>query len=244
MTEKMTTLLDNKGQGKVGDALAEGIQANASLSVLSGLFSIYGYSVLKKQLARAGGLRLLIPSNDTPAGSGSERPFRMAALAGSETDRRFRNSLNLAKVARECAEWLQQKADVKAVSLPVPQNLFHIKNLDGSALAIHGSSPFTTAGLGVVPSDGYEMNTCFTTPEETTSLLKWFDSIWSNPEATRNVKELLVAQLEDIFSSKSPELLYFLTLYNVFREYLGELEEDKIIKTRTGIKDKLVWGKL
>jgi predicted HTH transcriptional regulator len=73
----MTTLLDNKGQGKVGDALAEGIQANARLSILSGLFSIYGYSVLKKQLARVGGLRLLIPSNDTPAGSGSERPFRM-----------------------------------------------------------------------------------------------------------------------------------------------------------------------
>ena len=44
--------------------------------------------------------------------------------------------------------------------------------------------------------------------------------------------------------SKSPELVYFLTLYNVFREYLGELEEDKIIKTRTGIKDTLVWGKL
>ncbi|HOO45508.1 MAG TPA: SNF2-related protein, partial [Deltaproteobacteria bacterium] len=240
----MTVLLDNKGQGKVGDVLSEGIQANANLSILSGLFSIYGYSVLKEQLARTGGLRLLIPSRDTPAGSLSEYPFCMADLTGSEADRRFRNSLNLANLARECAEWLQQKADVKAVSLPVPQNLFHIKNLDGSELAIHGSSPFTTAGLGVVPSDAYEMNTCFTTPEETTSLLKWFNSIWSNPEATRNVKELLIAQLEDIFSSKSPELLYFLTLYNVFREYLEELEEDKIIKTRTGIKDTLVWGKL
>jgi hypothetical protein len=240
----MTILLDNKAHGKVGDALAQGIQANARLSILSGHFSIYGYSMLKKQLASAGILRLLVPSNDTPVGTGNEPPFRLPGLAGSKADRRFRNSLNMAKVARECAEWLQQKADVKAVSRPVLQNLFHVENPDGSVIAIHGSSPFTSAGLGAVPSDGYEMNTCFTTPEESANLLKWFDSIWSNSEATRDVKELLVAQLGHIFASKSPELVYFLTLYNVFSEYLGELEEDKIIKTRTGIKDTLVWGKL
>jgi SNF2 family DNA or RNA helicase len=240
----MSKLLDNKTQGKIGDALADGIQADARLSILSGFFSIYGYSVLKKQLSRAGLLRLLIPSNDISSTTGSAPPFHLSGLAGSRMDRRFRNSLKMAEIARECAEWLREKVDVKTVSLPVPLNLFHVANPDGSALAIHGSSPFTSAGLGVVPSDGYEMNTCFTTPEETTSLLKWFDSIWSNPEATRDVKQILIAQLEDIFSSKSPELLYFLTLYNVFHEYLGELEEDKIIKTRTGIKDTLVWGKL
>ncbi|MBW1795255.1 MAG: DEAD/DEAH box helicase family protein [Deltaproteobacteria bacterium] len=240
----MTVLLDNKGQGKVGDALAEGIQANAHLSVLSSLFSIYGYSALKKQLARIGVLRLLISSNNASVGSGTEQPFRVAGLSGSEADRRFRNALNLPEMARECAQWLQQKAEIRAVSLPVLQNLFHIENPDGSAIAIHGSSPFTSAGLGTVPSDGYEMNTCFTTPAETQSLLKWFDSIWQNPEATRDVKSHVVAQLETIFASKSPQLVYFLTLYNVFRDYLGKLEEDKIIKTRTGIKDTLVWGKL
>ncbi|NQT70313.1 MAG: DEAD/DEAH box helicase family protein [Desulfobacteraceae bacterium] len=237
-------LLDNKGQGKVGDALAEGIQANAHVSILSSLFSIYGYSSLKKQLERADVLRLLIPSNDTPVASGNAKPFRVAGLTGSKTDRRFRNSLNMAKLARNCSQWLQQKAEIRAVSLPVLQNLFHIENPDGSAIAVHGSSPFTSAGLGVVPSDGYEMNTCFTTPVETESLLKWFDAIWSNPEATGDVKSFVLAQLETIFASKSPELIYFLTLYNVFRDYLGELEEDKIIKTRTGIKDTLVWGKL
>ena len=237
-------LLDNKGQGKVGDALAKGIQANARVSILSSLFSIYGYSALKKQLERADVLRLLIPSNDTPVASGDVKPFWVAGLTGGEADRLFRNSLNMTNLARDCSQWLQQKAEIKAVSLPVLQNLFHIENHDGSSIAIHGSSPFTSAGLGAVPSDGYEMNTCFTTPAETESLLKWFDTIWSNPEATGDVKSFVLAQLETIFANKSPELVYFLTLYNLFREYLGDLEEDKIIKTRTGIKDTLVWGKL
>ncbi len=240
----MTVLLDNKGQGKVGDALAEGIQANAHVSILSSLFSIYGYSALKKQLERAGLLRLLIPSNDSAAAFGNIQPFMVAGLTGSKADRRFRNSLNMAKLARDCSQWLQQKAEIKAVSLPVLQNLFHIENPDGSSVAVHGSSSFTSVGLGAAPSDGYEMNTCFTTPAETASLLKWFDAIWSNSEATGDVKSFVLAQLETIFTNKSPELVYFLTLYNIFREYLGELEEDKIIKTRTGIKDTLVWGKL
>ena len=213
----MTVLLDNKGQGKVGDALAECIQANARLSILSSLFSIYGFSALKKQLVRAGFLRLLIPSNNTPVASENVKPFRVAGLTGSEADRRFRNTLNMTELARECSQWLQEKSEIRAGSLPVLQNLFHIKNPDGSAIAVHGSSPFTSAGLGAVPSNGYEMNTCFTTPAETESLLKWFDTIWSNPEATGNVKSDLLAQLETIFTSKSPELVYFLTRYTVFR---------------------------
>jgi len=88
------------------------------------------------------------------------------------------------------------------------------------------------------------MNTYFTTPAETTSLLRWFDSIWNNPDTTRDIKVFVLAQLEDIFVTKSPELVYFLTLYNVFRDFLGELKEDEIMKTRTGIKNTLIWNKL
>jgi len=116
----MPTLLDNRVQGKVGDVLREGIQRDARLSILSSHFSIYGYSCLKKQLSHAGTLRLILPSNDAAAGVGREYPFRVVGLTGSEADRRFRNSLNLTKVARECAEWLKQKADIKVVSLPAP----------------------------------------------------------------------------------------------------------------------------
>ena len=235
----MTTLLDNRGQGKVGDALAKSIKADARLAIASSLFSIYGYSALSKQLGKIKALRLLIPMN-----AEGELPFRIDGLAGCDTDRRFRNELNLTEVARECAQWLEKKSEVRAVSLPVAQNLIHVENPGGDTVAVHGSSPFTSSGLGAVPSSGYEMNTLFSTPTETKALLDWFDSIWSNPEATRDVKAVVLAQLEDMFATKSPERIYFLTLYNIFREFLGEFEEDKIIKTRTGIKETAIWNKL
>jgi len=236
----MTTLLDNKGQGKVGDAISESIQDDARLAIASSVFSIYGYAALSKEVARVGALRLLLPRSN----AGRSTPFRIDGLAGCEMDRVFRNQLNLGHVARECAQWLGEKAEVRGISLPVAQNLIHVENPDGSAVAVNGSAAFTSSGLGAVPSSGYEMNTLFSTAQETKTLLDWFDSIWENPEATQDMKELVLAQLHDLFATKSPERVYFLTLYNIFREFLGEIEEDQIIKTRTGIKETAIWQKL
>lgn len=240
----MAKLIDNKNQGKVGEVLAEGIKANARMSILCTLFSVYGYSALARQLGRAAELRLLLSLSGLAPNPGKEGTFYLDSLAGESADRRFRNTLNLPLVARECARWLQQHATIKALSVPVPQNLFHVENPDGSALAVHGSSSFTSTGLGIVPSNGYEMNTCFTSPEETANLLRWFDSVWSEPDSAKDVKSLVIKQLETIFSSKSPSLIYFLILYNVFRDHIDDFEEEKIIKSRTGIRDTLVWAKL
>jgi len=237
-------LLDNRTQGRVGEVLRESIQDNARLSIISSLFSVYAYFLLNQELARVGALRLLFPPNADSIPESETKPLQIPGLTGCAVDRCFRNTLNLTKIARECAQWLEQKAEIKRILSPVSQNLFHIENPDNDAVAIHGSSPFTTSGLGFVPSDGYEMNTCFKTHEETNSLLSWFDTIWNNHEATHDIKQSVLAQLEQIYSSKSPELIYFLTLFNIFREFIGELEEDKIIKTRTGIKDTLIWSKL
>src|SRR4030042_6787714 len=119
----MTVLLDNRGQGKVGDVLRSNIQKDARLSILTGLFSIYGYDLLKKQLGDIGSLRLLIPSNNTGRDDADERLSFGNSLTGNAEDRRFRNTLNMTAVARECAQCLQEKAEIKAVFLPINQNL-------------------------------------------------------------------------------------------------------------------------
>ncbi|MEQ9410695.1 MAG: DEAD/DEAH box helicase [Fuerstiella sp.] len=88
------------------------------------------------------------------------------------------------------------------------------------------------------------MNTSFTGPEETSAWLHWFNDIWGNAEITDDVKQDVLSQLESIYSTKSPEMIYFLTLFNLFHDSLDEVQEDKIIKSKTGIKDTLVWSKL
>ncbi len=44
--------------------------------------------------------------------------------------------------------------------------------------------------------------------------------------------------------SCTPEFLYFFTLYHIFKDFIGELDEEKIIRTKTGFKNTLVWNKL
>lgn len=236
-------LLDNRSQGKVGEKLAESIDQGARLSVLSALFSIYGYASLREELDQVDSVRVLLPA-DGRSSAGPDTPYRLPGLAGGVADRRFRNSLDVAKVAKECASWLESKADVRAISTPAPLNLFHVKNADGREVAIHGSSSLTSSGLGVTASAGYEMNTFYDTHEETTGLLEWFDGIWNDPTAVHDIKAALLEQLDEMLSAKSPALIYYLTLYNIFRDFIGELEEDKIIKTGTGIKGTMVWSKL
>ncbi len=234
-------LLDNKSHGRLGEVLAPHLKPGTKLALLSCAFSIYGHKALAQELSRISEMRLLIPASTRALAEGI---FRIEGLVGTEVDRRLRNTLTLSKVARECAAWIERKAEVRAIAAPVPQNLFHVASDDGNAIAIHGSSPFTTSGLGFAPAPGYEMNTCFSASKETDSLLAWFDSIWDNSGSVTDVKDALLRQLKEIFEWKSPELIYFLMLYNIFRDFIGELEEDRIIKTRTGIKDTLVWQKL
>ncbi len=235
-------LLDNKKSGKVCDEVRKHLNRGSKLSILSGLFSIYAFESLKKELSKTDSVRLLFSrslsyENDTT--------FQVtASLIGNQFERRFRNHLTSQRIARECADWLRSKVDVKAVSIPqvVSQNLLHIKG--NSTTAIQGSSDFTASGLGFCESDHFDMNTCFTDQESTAALLQWFDSIWQDPKAVMDAKEQLLQHLNIIGSNKSPSFIYFYIIYNIFNEFASELDEEKIIRTKTGIKDTIVWNKL
>ncbi|MBI9112742.1 helicase-related protein [Maridesulfovibrio ferrireducens] len=227
-------LIDNKSNGRVGDELQAVMKLDSKLSILSALFSLYGFSELQESLGKIDSVRLLLPSEDAKA----------VGVIGSENDRRFRNKLNLSSVAKDCASWIHKKAEVRSLRSPIGQNLFHIQNGVEDSIAIHGSSPFTTDGLGFNPTSGFAINTLFSSANETRSLLNWFNSIWNNQDEVNDIKKQFLSDLESLYSDNSVNLLYFFVLYNIFTEFIEELDEENIIKTKTGIKDTIVWNKL
>ena len=235
-------LLDNKKTGRVGDFVRDSLGKDAKVSILSGLFSIYAFDALKKELGQVENTRLLftrlLPNE-------KDQSHTAVSLTGNEFERRFRNQLSNQRIARECADWLKNKAEVKTVLLPqvVSQNLLHIENT-GSTNAIQGSSNFTAAGMGFCESAHFDMNTLFTDHESTTALLQWFDSIWHDPKTVTEAKQLLLNSLDTVGRDNSPQFIYFYIIYNIFKEFASELDEEKIIRTKTGIKDTIVWNKL
>jgi hypothetical protein len=148
-------LLDNRANGRVADVLAKAMR-NDRLSLLTNAFSVYAYNAMRQSLGRVSEVRLLVPETGSPAATARE-PFRVNGLTGSAADQSLRNKLDLSRLARDCAEWLEQHAEVRAVTSKIPQNLFHVANENGNAVAIHGSSTFTTSGMGITPSEGFDI---------------------------------------------------------------------------------------
>lgn len=226
-------LLDNRNNGHVGKTLRDHLAAGSKLSVLSGLFTIYGFSALRKELSRIDGARLLL--------SGWEGSS-LQALIGSDADLRLVNQLDQKRIARECAKWLASKAQVRSAN--AAQNMFLVEDGSQGSFAVHGSSAFTPAGLGEVQSDTPLMNTGINEPETTKQLLSWFNSVWADSPKGRDIKDELLEKLEFIAADQPGDFIYFLTLYNIFKDFLDDIDEDSIIKTKTGFKDTLVWNKL
>jgi len=231
-------LIDNKKTTKIGDTLKETITSGSKLSVVSGLFSIYAFDALKKEFLQTSNTRLLL----TQLRNTDIAP----KLTGDKFEVRLRNQLNQSKIAKECIQWLEEHVQVRATKTSgmVSQTLFHVENNDSSDIAIQGSSQFTSTGLGYTESDSYDMNMCVKDAENTQGLLQWFDSLWSNEAMVQDAKSLLLKQLNYLAEDKSAQFIYFLTLYNLFKDFLEEIDEEKIIKTKTGFKDTLVWNKL
>ncbi|MDA3862836.1 MAG: helicase-related protein [Deltaproteobacteria bacterium] len=233
-----TKIIDNKTLGSVVSELKENINDGSTLSVISNLFSLYAYEEMKENLSKIDKFKLLVPSCKT------EENF-LNNLLGSELDRRLRNRLDLSHIAKEVSSWLKSKCEVRWLAQIVNQNLIHISNQDNQKnLAIIGGSNFTTDGLGIILSETYQMNTCFQSSKKEKSLLNWFDELWNKAKGSGDFEKILHETLSLIYSDKNPQQIYFQILFNIFKDFIGELDEEKIIKTQTGIKNTQVWDKL
>jgi SNF2 family DNA or RNA helicase len=232
-------IIDNKKNGKVGDILKQSIQKECKLSIISGYFTIYAFSELKKELIKIKELRLLFTA---PL---FKNNYAHNYLSGEAEEIKFKNQLQQVKIARECALWIKEKVQTKEVNTSgvIPFNLYHIN--DGSNnTALQGSSNFSSIGLGYASSNTFAMNTLSKDSETTRDFLSTFDEIWNNKSMVTDVKKEILEAIEEIASNKSPQFLYFMTLYNIFKEFIGDLDEEKIIRTKTGFKETLVWNKL
>ena len=99
-------LLDNKNHGRVKDALQAAFKADTKLSVLAGLFSIYGFDELQTELRKCASTRMLL---------GDLEAITPQVLAGSNEESPLQANLDLQRIAAECAKWIASQAEVKGI---------------------------------------------------------------------------------------------------------------------------------
>jgi ERCC4-related helicase len=241
--------IDNKVD-KVYTELVENLGKGSKVSVISAYFTIYAYESLKKELGKIDDLRLIFTE---PTFVNKDRDLireycidRERAIAGNPYEIRLRNEMKQAAIARECAEWLEKKVQVKSLirSNPAQPRMIHIDNGGDNNSCINGTVDFTTDGLGITPSERIDMNACFYGRENTQFLLQMFNSIWNDQSTVEDVKAAMMENMRMIYKENAPQFIYFITLYNVFSAYLSELTEDNIIRKGIKFKETVIWNKL
>lgn len=228
-------LIDNKTSGYVGNELKKHVFDGSKLSVLSSLFTLYGFSTLKQELKQIHSARIFLTNWNIPT---------LQTLIGTDAEVRLLNQLQQKRIAIEFSQWLSSKVDAKASLINQPgQNLIHLDSNDQS-FAIHGSATFSPIGLGEVRSDTLQMNMGLSDVESSKQLLSWFDSVWNDTHSARDIKSELIAKLDYIAADQPASFIYFLTLFHIFKDFLEDIDEESIIRSKTGFKDTLVWNKL
>jgi len=249
-------IIDNTTQ-LLGDDLRETIERGTRLKIAASCFSIYAFETLKSELSKIDSLEFIftaptfVPNEATDRMRKERREFfipknrREMGLYGTEFEIHLRNKLTQRAVARECAEWIRNKARFRSNTTKAPMQQFMHVDGKGEGVAYMPISGFTAVDLGYQKGDAVSnFVTRFDDQNHTQMYLQLFDQIWSDPHKVQDVTEAICDHIESVYQENSPERIYFLMLYNIFQDFLEDIDEDVLPNDLTGYRDSVVWNKL
>lgn len=240
-------IINNKDK-LLKDDLSSEIKKGSKLSIAAACFSIYAFQELKKELSGIDELRFIFtsPTFVKEKFKKEKREFyiprltRERNLYGTEFEVKLRNELTQKSIAKECAEWIKKKVTFK--SNITNENMMGFINLDDKSYTpITG---FTTSELGCEKGDNaYTMIQKIEAPFST-SYIALFDNLWNDSERLQEVTNEVIENITAAYNENSPDFIYFVTLYNIFNEFLEDISEDVLPNEATGFKNSKIWNLL
>lgn len=164
---------------------------------------------------------------------------RERSLYGTEFEVKLRNELTQKAIAKECAEWIKNKVTFKSNTSD--------KSIQGQIVVDGiGYTPinnFTTVELGC--EKGNVINTSIVKDESLAKvLLNDFNDIWNDSKVLQEVTDEVIENITAAYNENAPDFIYFVTLYNIFNEFLEDISEDVLPNEATGFKDSKIWSML
>lgn len=251
-------LIDNVNQ-LLGDDLKKTIKKGTRLKIAASCFSIYAFEALKEELEKIDELHFIFTTPTFVAHEVTdkirkehrefhipkENSSRERNLYGSEFEIQLRNKLNQRAIAKECAEWMKRKAIFKSNHSKAPMQQFACVQSEVRTTAYTPLHGFTAVDLGYQQGNAVSnLVNKMDEPDFSGKYLNLFDQIWNDPEKLEDVTNQICEHIASVYQENSPERIYFLMLYNIFNEFLEDIDEDVLPNDRTGYQDTLIWNKL
>jgi SNF2 family DNA or RNA helicase len=230
------------------DDMAFTLHSGSKVAIAASCFSIYAFQELKEQLSDISELRFIFtsPSFVTEKADKQKREFyiprlnRERDLYGSEFEIKLRNELSLKAVAKECAEWIRKKVCFKSNRTNAGMPSF--ATIDETTYMPLGG--FTTVELGCERGNSLAIAINKMEAPFSQQYLQIFNQIWNDGDKLQVVTEEVLDNITNAYKENSPEFIYFVTLYNIFNEFLEDISEDVLPNEATGFKSSVIWNKL
>ena len=247
---ELPKLINNINE-RVVDDLKSRLSSTSKVSIAAASFSIYAFEALKKELEEIGELRFIFtsPTFVKDSAKKEKREFyipklnRERNLYGSDFEIKLRNQLSQKAIAKECADWIRRKVRFKSNSSSEDMGGF-MQVSDTKSRSYAPFNDFTTTELGLDRGNSvYSMVQSSPSPfaEE---YLKIFNAQWNDKEKFADVTDKVLEYIDTVYKENSPDYIYFITLYNIFNEFLEDISEDVLPNEATGFKSSAVWNKL
>ena len=253
----MFSNIDNRTK-LLGDDLKVELERGSKVRIASSCFSMYAFKELKEELSQIEELKFLFTSptftsnNITDGIKREKREFfipkqnRENSLYGSDFEIKLRNEMTLKAIAKECADWVRKKVKFKSnITDSTIPNFIGIEKENKSCLTYNPVNGFTTTDLGY-----QQGNSIFTAisktdfAEQSKYLFAMFDEVWNDKSKVEDITDTIVEMISSAYQENSPEFIYFFILYNIFSEFLDDINEDNMPNEATGFKNTKIWNML
>ncbi len=243
----MPEMIDNVNKTLKDDLSAE-IKKGSKVSVAAACFSIYAFQELKAALAGIDELRFIFtsPTFTTEKAKKEKREFyiprldRERSLYGTEFEVKLRNELTQKAIAKECADWIRQK--VKFRSNVTSDHIQGMINVDD--INYYPVNGFTTVDLGCERGNNAYVGIMKNGSPVSEMMLRNFDALWNDSAKMQDVTDVVIDNITTAYNENSPEFIYFVTIYNIFSEYLRVISEDELPNEGVGLKQSKIWSML
>lgn len=236
----------------VRDDMEKTIKQNSKVSVAAACFSMYAYNELKKQMESIDEFRFIFtsPTFIKEKAEKQKREFyiprlsREQSLYGTEFEIKLRNEMTQKAIAKECADWIRRKAKFRSNTTGENMGGFMVVDSKDEQTAYMPLNGFTTVDIGCERgNNSYNMVNSMEDPFST-QYIQLFDTLWNDKDKLQDVTDVVIENITTAYNENSPELIYFITLYNVFSEFLEDVSEDVLPNEATGFKQSKIWNML
>lgn len=253
----MPIQIDTTKKGAIAQFIKEKVEAGATIYLPSSIFTLYAFNELKDVIKKSNKVKFLFNKptfiKKIKSDEKNVKEFKLEMANREKNVSEFnleitmKNNLDQNSVASQCYLLLEDKMEVRSVTENhfFNSNAVLIDNETGDNYVIQSMNfEFSMAGLGYTEQAKYDFAIALNDQTSVDNYRNIFDEVWNSTSSVEDVKEELLKYISNLYKENSPELAYYITLYNLFNDKLVNEDDYDKIKEATGIMQTKIWSML